>query len=210
MASSCSCPCERGSGKVASEGWCPAPDVAGHLAAAAATSAGKELHAAVAVLVEVEVKQPAVEVVAGCLEALVDPLHGLSAAGCGCGGVAWRCVALHPPALLEQLTADGVPSEEASEPPPPSRPHHTTSSSHARSLSFSSAQPAPFPPHRSTHATRAPTTHDTQAACPAPVAQKVEHSVFHRGGVGSYPTRSNHSFFLSGSVPRPPAPAPAC
>jgi hypothetical protein len=28
---------------------------------------------------------------------------------------------------------------------------------------------------------------------PAPVAQKVEHSVFHRGGVGSYPTRSNSS-----------------
>jgi hypothetical protein len=27
----------------------------------------------------------------------------------------------------------------------------------------------------------------------APVAQKVEHSVFHRGGVGSYPTRSNFS-----------------
>jgi hypothetical protein len=30
----------------------------------------------------------------------------------------------------------------------------------------------------------------------APVAQKVEHSVFHRGGAGSYPTRSNF-FFLS-------------
>ncbi len=27
----------------------------------------------------------------------------------------------------------------------------------------------------------------------APVAQIVEHSVFHRGGVGSYPTRSNTS-----------------
>jgi hypothetical protein len=27
----------------------------------------------------------------------------------------------------------------------------------------------------------------------APVAQKVEHPVFHRGGVGSYPTRSNFS-----------------
>jgi hypothetical protein len=30
----------------------------------------------------------------------------------------------------------------------------------------------------------------------APVAQKVEHSVFHRGGVDSYPTRS----ILSGQV----------
>jgi hypothetical protein len=27
----------------------------------------------------------------------------------------------------------------------------------------------------------------------APVAQKVEHSVFHRGVVGSYPTRSSFS-----------------
>ncbi len=34
----------------------------------------------------VEVKEPAVEVVAGCLEALVDLLHGLSAAGCGRSG----------------------------------------------------------------------------------------------------------------------------
>jgi hypothetical protein len=33
-------------------------------------------------------------------------------------------------------------------------------------------------------------------AAHGPVAQKVEHSVFHRGGVGSYPTRSN----LSGQV----------
>jgi hypothetical protein len=39
-------------------------------------------------------------------------------------------------------------------------------------------------------------------ALAAPVAQKVEHSVFHRGVVGSYPTQSNFSgvdlsFFLS-------------
>jgi hypothetical protein len=31
------------------------------------------------------------------------------------------------------------------------------------------------------------------ATQPAPVAQKVEHSVCHRGGVGSYPTRSSFS-----------------
>jgi hypothetical protein len=61
------------------------PDVAVHLVAVTSTSAAKELHAAVAVPL-VEVKEPAVEVVAGCLEALVDLLHGLSAAGCGCGG----------------------------------------------------------------------------------------------------------------------------
>ncbi len=51
----------------------------------AVSSAGKELHAAVAVPVS-EVKEPAVEVVAGCLEALVDLLHGLIDAGCGGSG----------------------------------------------------------------------------------------------------------------------------
>jgi hypothetical protein len=55
-----------------------APDVAVLLEAVVVTSAAKELHAAVAVPVS-EVKEPAVNVVAGCLEALVDLLSGLSA-----------------------------------------------------------------------------------------------------------------------------------
>jgi hypothetical protein len=89
------------------------PDVAVHLAALAATSAVKELHAAVAVQV-VGVKEPAVEVVAGCLEALIDLLHGLLAPGCGgSGDVALRWVALQPPAEVEQLAADRVLLEEA-------------------------------------------------------------------------------------------------
>jgi hypothetical protein len=51
--------------------------VAVHLVDAAATSTGKELHAAVAVRL-VEVKEPAVQVVAGCQAvALVNLLHGL-------------------------------------------------------------------------------------------------------------------------------------
>jgi hypothetical protein len=50
------------------------PDVAVHPVGSTrtATSAGKEPHAAVAVLVEVEVKEPAVEVVAGCLEGCLE------------------------------------------------------------------------------------------------------------------------------------------
>jgi hypothetical protein len=90
-----------------------APDVAVHISAHAATSAGKELHAAVAVRL-VEVKEPAVEVVAGCLKALVDLLHGLVSAGCGGSGGGDRVrVALHPRASAEQLAADGVLAEEA-------------------------------------------------------------------------------------------------
>jgi hypothetical protein len=81
------------------------PDVAVHIVGAAITSAGKALHAAAAVRL-VEVKEPAVEVVAGCLEALVDLLHGLISVGCvGCG-VGPVCVDLHPPQpenSLEQM-----------------------------------------------------------------------------------------------------------
>ncbi len=90
-----------------------APDVAVHRSVDGATSAAKELHAAVAVPVEVEAKEPAVEVVAGCLKALIDLLHGLSDAGCGGGSGRGRVrVALHPSAEVEQLVADGVLAEE--------------------------------------------------------------------------------------------------
>jgi hypothetical protein len=91
-----------------------APAVAVLLEAVSVTSSAKELHAAVAVLVEGGVKEPAVEVVAGCLEALIDLLHGLLDKGCGGSGGGGRVrVALRPPALIEQLAADAVPSDEA-------------------------------------------------------------------------------------------------
>jgi hypothetical protein len=48
--------------------------------------------------------------------------------------------------------------------------------------------------HSAAHsAPRAPATAPSSTCCRAPVAQNVEHSVFLRGGVGSYPTRSNFS-----------------
>jgi hypothetical protein len=89
--------------------------VAFHLAAAAATSAGKELHAAVAVLVEVEVKQPAVEVVAGCLEALVDPRPRPRPERGGLRrrrrSVALRCLA--PQIIADVVLCDGDAGTEA-------------------------------------------------------------------------------------------------
>jgi hypothetical protein len=84
-----------------------APDVAVLLDAAAVNSAGKELHAAVVVLVEVELKQPAVEVVTGCLEAIVDLLHDLIAAGCAGSGGGGVGVALRPMPMLNSFAQMG-------------------------------------------------------------------------------------------------------
>ncbi len=62
-----------------------APDVAVLRAPLGGTSAAKELHATVAVPV-IEVEEPVVQVVAGCLKAFVDLLHGLISAGWTGGG----------------------------------------------------------------------------------------------------------------------------